>query len=249
MNLVWKVHSAVRHALPNPWIKRARSWLEVSSDAMWRAETYSQCGEDRVLLTLLQRRAAGIGNDGFYVDVGAFSPKQFSNTYLFYKRGWRGINVDATPGSMRVFRQARPRDINVESAVSDEPGELTFFTWGTPTVINTLSPEHAAAEAQRIGKPPAQIRVQARTLRSILEENLPSGQAIDFMSVDVEAHDLNVLRSNDWTRYRPEFVLIELLKRDMHQVLHSEIQSFMLGQRYTLASWVYPNLIYERVDS
>lgn len=61
---------------------------------------------------------------GFYVDVGAHHPTRFSNTYLFYLRGWHGVNVDAMPGSMAEFRRLRPRDLNIEALISSTPGEL-----------------------------------------------------------------------------------------------------------------------------
>ena len=82
---------------------------------------YSQEGEDMIL-----QRMFGQRREGFFVDVGAHHPFRYSNTYLFYKKGWRGINIDATPGSMREFEKYRPADINLEVAVSQTPGEFCF---------------------------------------------------------------------------------------------------------------------------
>lgn len=78
---------------------------------------YSQEGED-----LLLSRILGDKKDGFYVDVGAHHPFRFSNTYLLYKQGWRGINIDAMPGSMKLFNRFRPRDINIECGVASGGG-------------------------------------------------------------------------------------------------------------------------------
>lgn len=75
-------------------------------------KSYSQEGEDMIL-----SRIFGDKKNGFYVDVGAHHPFRFSNTYLFYKRGWLGINIDAMPGSMRLFDRFRKNDINIESAI------------------------------------------------------------------------------------------------------------------------------------
>src|SRR5580658_8816405 len=77
--------------------------------------SFSQEGEDMILASFFEGK-----KNGFYVDVGAHHPKRFSNTHHFYIRGWRGINVDATPGSMKLFRRTRPDDINIEAAVSDQ---------------------------------------------------------------------------------------------------------------------------------
>ena len=63
--------------------------------------SYSQQGEDMILKSLFQDHQSG-----FYVDVGAHHPSRFSNTYFFYLRGWRGINIDAMPGSMAAFPAA-----------------------------------------------------------------------------------------------------------------------------------------------
>ena len=87
--------------------------------------SYSQEGEDLVLHRLFEGQATGI-----YVDVGAHHPFRFSNTCLLHTRGWRGINIDATPGSMAQFQRFRPRDVNLELGVAAEPAELEFFEIG-----------------------------------------------------------------------------------------------------------------------
>ena len=94
---------------------KIRVFLRKSVALIWdreRQASYSQEGEDRILQRLFENQTPG-----FYVDIGAHHPRRFSNTYIFYKQGWRGINVDATPGSMFLFRVFRKRDINLEIAV------------------------------------------------------------------------------------------------------------------------------------
>jgi hypothetical protein len=122
-----------------------------------KKSNFSQFGEDAFLLSYFETKAWKRDSKksrrlpfspprlmpGFYVDIGAFSPKLDSNTYAFYKRGWSGINIDATPNSMRGFRLIRRRDINIEAAISDKVEVLRFYCWGTPSVINTLSSEKA----------------------------------------------------------------------------------------------------------
>ena len=72
--------------------------------------------------------------NGFYVDVGAHHPKRFSNTYTFYKKGWRGVNIDAMPGSMEKFKKIRPRDINLEFAISNKNGTLVYHMFNEPAL-------------------------------------------------------------------------------------------------------------------
>src|SRR5690606_15965677 len=118
---------------------------------------------------------------GFYVDVGAHHPTHYSNTYLFYKRGWRGINIDAMPGSMEPFRKLRPHDINLEIPISSKTEILPFYIFNRPT-LNTFS----RAEADRKNgwgnfKLIKTIEMEAFPLSEILDKYLPKGQKIDFM--------------------------------------------------------------------
>lgn len=166
---------------------------------------FGQEGEDLVLAEFFEGK-----RNGFYVDVGAHHPKRFSNTYHFYRfRGWRGINIDAMPGSMKAFHRSRPNDISIEAAVSDSAEELTYFVFNE-TPLNTFDP---ALAAERNGKKGyyivGQIPIRTQRLEKILEEYLPPGTEIDFLTVDVEGFDLKVLHSNDWNRFRPTVVLVE----------------------------------------
>lgn len=204
-------------------------------------ECYSQEGEDLVAARLLADKPGG----GFYVDVGAHHPIRHSNTYLLYRRGWRGINIDATPGSMVEFRRLRPRDINVESLVASDPALRRFYVFNEPA-LNTASSELA------IDRPVenAQYRVtnefvlRPRTLASLLDEFLPGGTAIDLMSVDVEGLDLDVLRSNDWERYRPTLLLVELLGTNLANIESHEIACFLRDQQYRPIAKLYNTVIF-----
>ena len=150
-------------------------------------------------------------SEGFYVDIGAHHPMRYSNTYLFYKRGWRGINIDAMPRSMVPFARDRPRDINLEIAIacrSDE--QRTFYVFNEPalnTFDEALAISRAAGPYER--KIVSKLPVRTQRLEEVLETHLAPNTLIDFMSVDVEGLDLEVLRSNDWTRFRPGYVLAE----------------------------------------
>lgn len=79
--------------------------------------SYSQNGEDILLEAIFYKQ-----QKGFYVDVGAHHPIKYSNTFLLYKRGWRGINIDAMPGSMKTFAKYRKGDINIECGVGSRGG-------------------------------------------------------------------------------------------------------------------------------
>jgi len=190
--------------------------------------TFSQEGEDLLLEELFQDKA---GAPGFYVDVGAHHPKRFSNTYCFYMRGWTGINIDATPGSMAAFREQRPKDINLELGIGADEAELTFFLFGEPA-LNTFDAERAAfLESSTAFRIADRQSVPVRRLATVLAEHA-GDRAIDFLSVDTEGFDLAVVKSNDWEKFRPRIVLLEDLATDLLALAETDLCRFMLSQDY-----------------
>lgn len=258
MSLIWTLHRKLKQRIPHNWIRSIRSFVESHFDFPWRHEFYSQFGEDAVLQSRIATRAwlksGGIDSGreglskGFYVDVGAYAPKEHSNTYWFYRQGWRGINIDAAPGSMKIFDRVRSRDINIEAAISDQEREMTFYTWGTPSVCNTLSAEHAERFTKIMGKEPSRTTIRTTTLASILDRHLPVGQTIDFFTIDAEEHTLEVLQSNNWEKYSPMIVVVELDVDTVDQVVDSTIVEFMTRRGYTLRAWVGASVLFELAE-
>ncbi len=181
-------------------------------------KSYSQEGEDMIL-----SRIFGDTPIGFYVDVGAHHPFRFSNTYYFYKKGWRGINIDAMPNSMKLFNRFRSRDVNLEIPISDSEQVLTYFSFNEPA-INGFSKE---LSRERHGKNgyfiQQEIKLKTSKLSSVLDEHLDSGVKIDFLSIDVEGLDINILKSNNWVKYRPKCILIEVLGSSLSDITNGEI--------------------------
>lgn len=213
--------------------------LQIFDTDLYSVSSWSQEGEDIVL-----RRIFDCKRNGFYVDVGAHHPKRFSNTYLFYKAGWRGINIDAMPGSMRLFNKWRPKDINLEMGVANQEGSLNYYVFNEPA-LNGFSAE--LSEERSLAENPYHIKdiikVDVKPLRQILGRHLVGGgglrRGIDFLSVDVEGFDLEVLQSNDWSKYRPKFVLAEVLQSSLHELGQDPVVSFMRDQNYV----VYAKLV------
>lgn len=201
--------------------------------------SYAQEGEDLVLARLLDA-----GKQGFYVDVGAHHPTRFSNTYFFYERGWRGINIEPAPEAFALFDRVRPRDINVGLGIAEAPGELTYYVFDE-TALNTFD---KALKDEREARTPYRVvgttKIQVDRLDSILRQHLPAGQIIDFMSIDVEGFDLQVLRSNDWKAYRPKFVLAEALDFNLEQAARHPLWMYMHGLRYELVAKTLNTLFY-----
>lgn len=182
---------------------------------------------------------------GIYVDVGAHHPFRFSNTCLLHQHGWRGINVDALPGSMKSFRTARPRDICLESAVGTDTSKLTYYMFAEPA-LNTfdciLAGEREALGWVRRG----QLEMPITPLCSILDRELPrlGATAIDVLNIDVEGLDLQVLRSNDWSRFRPRVLIIEAIQNDLEALISSEVHQYCKGLGYRMFSKLVHSVIY-----
>ena len=205
-----------------------------------RQFAFAQEGEDLILSRILGSRSAG-----FFVDVGACHPVRFSNTYLLYRQGWRGINIDATPGAMRLFDELRPEDVNLEAFVGAGADQATLYQFNEPA-LNTASSQ-LAAERQLEPSPyniVQETSVEVRSLASILDEYLPPERAIDFLNVDVEGAELGVLRSNDWARYRPEWLLVEQLATDLQGTLAHETARFLSGVGYDPAYRTYNTVFF-----
>jgi len=199
-------------------------------------KSYSQEGEDMIL-----RRLFGDKKDGFYVDVGAHHPKRFSNTYFFYKLGWKGINIDAMPGSMKLFQKYRSRDINIEKPISDKKQILTYYAFNEPA-LNSFSKELSEKREKEANGYHIifEKNIETSTLEEILDRNLQNKNIeIDFLTIDVEGLDFIVLQSNNFKKYKPKVILIEILDCSLADIQNSEIANFLKKYNYI----VYAKLV------
>ncbi len=196
--------------------------------------SYSWEGED-VLARKIFGDVFGI-HRGFYVDVGAHHPTNHSNTHLLYLEGWRGINIDATPGSMAEFRTLRPEDVNLEVGVGATTGSATFYEFQDAHLNGFLSTD-AIAEKRRENKSPVRSReIRFGPLTELLETHARD-RAIDFMSVDIEGKDEEVLQTMDFARWRPKLLAVEILgKRLVRDVESSSTYGMLVSRGYELFS-------------
>lgn len=182
-----------------PWAlaaRRVRSGSLRLDDLAYGRPSFSQFGEDRVLEQFFWGQP-----DGFYVDVGAYHPVMGSNTFLLYRRGWHGINLEPDPAARATIEQRRPRDLTLPYAISEGAGTAEFLLKGSFSGIDD--------ERHLWSRDGERIAVKTRRLGDVLDDHLPGGTVIDLLDVDCEGHDLVVLQSNDWVRYRPRVVLVE----------------------------------------
>jgi FkbM family methyltransferase len=196
---------------------------------------------------------------GFYVDIGAYKPVQASNSYWFYERGWRGINIEPRPGSKAEFDRLRPEDTNLCIGVSDGPGTLDYYFFGelhgSDATINTFDPEQAKEFEQLYGKPVEKvIPVEVQTMEHILDTYLPAGTYIDFVTMDVENFELQVLRGWNFEKYTPGFFLIEDLaygdkNRDFMEFTASKIYQFLREKGYVVIGKNRQTVLFRKKDT
>lgn len=207
--------------------------------------SYSLNGEDIIVWNLT--RSLRIQN-GFFVDVGAHHPTIFSNTYRLYREGWRGINIDAAPGKIDLFRTMRAHDINVEAAIADVPTEIQFHLF-EKSALNTGSAAVAKEQQAQGHKVKEVLSMHTQTLAEVLRAHLPSGQKIDFLTIDIEGFDLMALRSNDWSLYIPTIIAIEDRSFDPQQPTISDTYTFLREHHYSLVAYTGTTLVFQHKNS
>ena len=188
---------------------------------------------------------------GFYIDVGCQHPVMNNNTYLLYKKGWNGINIDLDKKNIDLFSFYRKRDLNINVAISSREDERDLFFYHDKSAINTL--EKSVANYQK-----AQVKeikkVKTKTLNSIIENSKFNNLTIDFVSIDVEGHELEVIKGFDLKKYKPKVVIIEFLDLSLKKLeiknlniknfLKSEIYQYMVDKNYTLVNLIHSDLVF-----
>jgi FkbM family methyltransferase len=206
--------------------------------------SYAQHMED----ILIDRVFHDLRRTGTFMDIGANHPYIDNNSYFFYLRGWRCANVEPSPYWQELFRQHRPRDLNLGVAVSDEDGELPFFeVWlgdqlsGLSTLSRDIAESHRAS-----GYKIVETRVPVRTVGSLIKQHgiEPPG----VMSIDVESHEAAVIRGVPWETWRPGLLVIESTAPLHSDASHRVWEPTLLARGYLFAAFNGVNRFYLRED-
>ena len=200
------------HILQNIYLK---------NNFFFKKESYSMDKEDLVIEEYFKNK-----NKGVYIDVGCYHPLQRNNTMLLYQKGWRGINIDISDFSIKLFKFLRPDDFNLNVAVSNKEGEIDMFFQKKLSQLSTIK-ENSAKKAFQ-GNILNQ-KILSRKLTSILDEGKYKDQKIDFLNVDAEGADFEVLQSLDLNKYSPELICIEVIEKDLE---NSDVFNFLYKNRY-----------------
>ncbi|HEY5326202.1 MAG TPA: FkbM family methyltransferase [Mucilaginibacter sp.] len=203
--------------------------------------SFSQEGEDMVLRRIFASKPYGV-----YVDIGAHHPTLYSNTNYFYQKGWTGINIDPLPGNKLTFDTKRPNDTNLELLVSEDEGMVEFYLFA-PSLMNTMSKQQVI-ENEKFDwcKLKEIVLVPSMPLGMLLDKYLAPGTKIDFMSVDVEGAEMTVLNSNNWEKYAPDVLLVEIIDTDIEDIFKTEVHCFLTERHYKIFAKTGNTLFYKK---
>ena len=180
-----------------------------------------------------------------YIDIGAHHPWYYNNTYLFYRQGACGVNVEPDPSLHAVLRRGRRRDVNLNIGIGPHEAEMDFYIMSART-LNTFSASEAHKYVEEHGLNIVETkRIKVQTFAQTVDSHM--GHTPDLVSLDVEGLDLDILRSIDFSRYRPHVFCVETIsyaKGDGSGVKSAEIHALMLQNGYRLYADTYINSIY-----
>lgn len=187
-------------------LHRALDKLSGKAKAVGRT-SFSQCGEDMIVRFIFDALRLPAPS---YLDIGAHHPTYLNNTFNFYQSGARGVNVEPDPNLMQAFTNKRQRDINLNVGIAESDGELEFYVMSVRT-LNTFSAADAHA-AVKEGKTKIDrvIRVPVTPINNILARHFSCAK-LDFVSLDVEGLDLQILQSFDFNQWRPKVLCVETI--------------------------------------
>lgn len=195
-------------------------------------ECYSLGGEDILINNLLADVQLG-----HYLDVGAHHPFRFSNTFKLYKKGWRGINIDASAKAIELFNNYRPEDININVAISDFDGTADFYN-DNFGAMNTLD-----YSRKRQGQ--TSEKVVVKKISSVINELNLKGLDIKFLNIDIEGHDFKALKFFPWDKFRPKLICLEDLEFDPLNPSRSECLKYLTEIGYNLVAHIPKTLFFE----
>ena len=189
--------------------------------------------------------------NGLYIDIGCQHPVSNNNTYLLHKRGWSGINVDLDKKNIELFNFHRKKDYNIEIAVSSENNQKELFFYHDKSPINTLEKrvrDHRDTKEKEIRK------VNTVTLNSLIENSPLKNSKFNFLTIDVEGHELDVIKGFDLKKYEPEVIVIEHLdlstkkleikNLNINNIINSDLYKLMLNNNYSFVNWSHADLVF-----
>lgn len=201
-------------------------------------KSFSQSGED-LLISFIFSNLLKIKKPS-YLDIGANHPFNFNNTFVLYKNGCRGINIDPNPNSIRLFKKFRKEDTNLQIGINDKPGKLILYT-NANSMLNTFDENLATKNGDIIDK----IDVSVETIHSVLDQH-NKGIFPDLLSLDAEGMDMRILKSIDFENNFPKVICVETIEKlgENEWIKNDEIIQYLKSRNYLLHSDTFINSLF-----
>lgn len=178
-------------------------------------------------------------NKGFYIDVGCNQPKINSLTFLLHKKGWKGMNFDISERCIKLYELFRNNDLNFNISIGPKEKEVNSYIFYDNCSMNTVDENFKKYTSKSVNKEPFLKKIQQKTLNQILSEN--SIRTIDYLNIDVEGYEMQVLKGFNLKKYEPNLVSIEI-HDDSCPPVKNDIYKFFIKYNYSLVSiygWTY----------
>ncbi|MGL3104824.1 FkbM family methyltransferase [Bradyrhizobium sp. BR 1432] len=211
--------------------------------------SYAQAGEDVILEGIFAARlckSQRSWDSVFYVEIGANHPISTSSTYLMYQRGARGVLVEPNPELGALIRTARPRDTLISSVVLPAPQAFATLFIGNAHELSSVNEAHVKSFGDFDGLGGVRDRIEVSAI-GINELVRPYADDVDFLSIDCEGLDHDLLKAIDYERIRPAVIQCEpsehFLKGNRARIIN-----LMECRSYRLAAMTDINVIFERLQ-
>jgi len=217
----------------------------------YKKSSYSISNVDLIIDRIFSKIKKGV-----YVDIGCNHPIKYNNTYLLYKKGWNGINVDSDEKSISEFKRFRGGDHNVNSLISGSKKRINYYFYHDRSALNTVD---SKLVRQRKTKPKKIIKMKTTTLNEILEQSPYKNKKINLLSIDIENHEYEVLKNFNFKKYKIDMIVTECLNlksrkletqnQTLEFILKSNIYKLLKKNNYKLINWVNSDLIFFNKNS
>ena len=193
---------------------------------------------------------------GIYIDLGCNHPIKYNNTYLLYKRGWSGINIDSDQTSIEAFKKFRNKDFNIKALISSKIKRIKYYFYHDRSTLNTVD---FNVVKSRKAKPKKIIDVETSTLNEIIDKSPFKNKKINLLSIDIENHEYEALKKFNFKKYKIDIIVTECLNtkakkmetqsQSLKFILKSKIYKLLTKNNYKLINWINSDLIFIHKNS
>jgi len=215
-------------------------------------KSYSLSNVDLVIERIFKKK-----NKGIFIDVGCNHPIKYNNTYLLYKKGWSGINIDLDMESINQFNKLRKRDINIQTLITSyDNEEKDLFFYHDRSAINTISKDLANRRKNQY----KDIRkLKGKSLNTIIENSKFKNSKIDLLSIDIENYEYEALKNFNFKKYDIDMIVteitdtniknLEIFNLSLENIVKTNLYSLLIKNNYKLVNWVNADLIFVKKTS